>query len=106
MSLEQKIETLTASIDKLITALAAGGGKASTSKADSPKDDDYKAKHTHEEMKSLIKEIRDKKSPEAGVKVFKDITGKDKTAEITDPKQIDEVYEAAKKFLKELADDV
>lgn len=113
MSLEQKIEALTAAVEALTVAMKAGG--AASSSADKPtgtkttkttKTAEYEPKHSKEEMQAAMAEVKDK----LGVAKAKEIRGEvgkaDKLADITDPKVIDAVYEAAKAALEAEEEDV
>lgn len=113
MSLEQKIEALTAAVEAL-TAKMSGAGVAAPApapaaekpKAEKPKAAEYTPKHTKDEMTAALNEVKEK----FGTPVAKSIvteTGKAaKMAEISDPKLIDACYEAAKAKLAEANDDV
>lgn len=114
MSLEQKIEALTAAVEALTVAMKSGGA-ASASSADKPagtkttktaKAAEYEPKHSKEEMQAAMAEVKDK----LGVAKAKEIRGEvgkaDKLADITDPKVIDAVYEAAKAALEAEEEDV
>lgn len=106
MSLEQKIEALTAAVEALTVAMKAGG--AASSSADKPTGTkttkttkaEYVPQHSKEEMQAAMAEVKDK----LGVAKAKEIRGEvgkaDKLADITDPKVIDAVYEAAKAALE------
>lgn len=113
MSLEQKIEALTAAVEALTVAMKSGGA-ASASSADKPAGTkttkttkaEYEPKHSKEEMQAAMAEVKDK----LGVAKAKEIRGEvgkaDKLADITDPKVIDAVYEAAKAALEAEEEDV
>lgn len=106
MSLEQKIEELTAAVTALTAAMKGGAApaaakaeKASGAKAE--KAADYEAKHSREEMQAALGEVKEKCGTPAAKAIIKDVGGVDKMAEITDPKVIDKVYDAAKAKLEE-----
>jgi hypothetical protein len=108
MSLEQKIEELTAAVTALTAAMKAGGAapaSAKATKAEKPaaaeKPAGYEAKHSREEMQAALGEVKEKCGTPAAKAIIKDVGGVDKMAEITDPKVIDKVYEAAKAKLEE-----
>ncbi len=107
MSLEQKIEALTAAVETLTAAIKSGGvstGAAKPSKAEKPAAEPkgYEAKHTKEEMQAALGEVKEKAGAPVAKAIIKDVGKVEKMAEITDPKIIDEVYEAAKKKLAEI----
>jgi hypothetical protein len=104
MSLEQKIEALTAALEANTAALTksvggASGGTTTKTKKDEPKG--YAAKHSVEEMQAALQELKDKAGAPVAKGIVKEVGGKEKMAEITDPETIDKVYEAAKNKLKE-----
>lgn len=110
MSLEQKIEELTAAVTALTAAMKGGAApaaapaaakaeKASGAKAE--KAAGYEAKHSREEMQAALGEVKEKCGTPAAKAIIKDVGGVDKMAEITDPKVIDKVYDAAKAKLEE-----
>ena len=110
MSLEQKIEELTAAVTALTAAMkggaAAGAALAATkaekaSGAKAEKAAGYEAKHSREEMQAALGEVKEKCGTPAAKAIIKDVGGVDKMAEITDPKVIDKVYDAAKAKLEE-----
>lgn len=108
MSLEQKIEELTAAVTDLTAAMKTGGASAAASKATkaektaaAEKPAGYEAKHSREEMQAALGEVKEKCGTPAAKAIIKDVGGVDKMAEITDPKVIDKVYEAAKAKLEE-----
>lgn len=116
MSLEQKIEALTAAVEALTVAMKAGGAApAASASADKPaaatkatkatKAAEYEPKHSKEEMQAAMAEVKEK----LGVAKAKEIRGEvgkaDKLADITDPKIIDAVYEAAQAALAAGEDD-
>ena len=114
MSLEQKIEELTAAVTALTAAMKGGAApaaakaeKASDAKAEKASDAKaekaagYEAKHSREEMQAALGEVKEKCGTPAAKAIIKDVGGVDKMAEITDPKVIDKVYDAAKAKLEE-----
>lgn len=104
MSLEQAIEKLTAAVEANTAALKAGGGgkAAGTSSGASDKGDGgYKAKFDKAEMQTALNAVKEKHGTPAAKALIKEIGGADKMADITDPKKIDAVTEAAKKKLDE-----
>lgn len=115
MSLEQKIEALTAAVEALTVAMKAGGAApAASASADKPagtkttkttKAAEYEPKHSKEEMQAAMAEVKEK----LGVAKAKEIRGEvgkvDKLADITDPKIIDAVYDAAQAALAAGEDD-
>lgn len=112
MSLEQKIEALTAAVEALTAKMSGAAAApapapaAEKPKAEKPKAAEYTPKHTKDEMTAALNEVKEK----FGTPVAKSIvteTGKAaKMAEISDPKLIDACYEAAKAKLAEANDDV
>ncbi len=109
MSLEESILKLVAAIEANTAALGVvpAPGKAaapSTEKAAStskPAKAAYEAKHSHEEMAAALGEVKEKFGAPAAKAIIKETGGKDKMAEITDPKTIDAVYDAAKAKLED-----
>lgn len=102
MSLEQAIEKLTAAVEANTAALKAGGGaKGGSGKSETASDSGYKAKHDKAAMQAALNEVKEKLGTPAAKALIKDVGGADKMADITDPKKIDEVYEAAKKKLED-----
>lgn len=108
MSLEQAIAALTAAVEANTAALLKGGGasaSAGAEKAEGKTDKKVKAgyepKHTIEQMNALMNDVREKIGmPKA--KEIRDTVGKvAKLSELTDPKVIDAVAEAATKALAE-----
>jgi hypothetical protein len=110
MSLEQKIEALTAAVEALTAKMSSGSAGAPAAdkpaKATKTAAAEYTPKFTKDEMTAALNEVKEK----FGTPVAKEIvtgTGKaDKMANITDPKLIDACYEAAKAKMKEAEDDV
>lgn len=106
MSLEQKIEELTAAVTAL-TAAMKGGAAPAAAKAEKASDvkaekaAGYEAKYSREEMQAALGEVKEKCGTPAAKAIIKDVGGVDKMAEITDPKVIDKVYDAAKAKLEE-----
>lgn len=108
MSLEQKIEALTAAVEALTAKISgAAAAPAATSKpekaekATKAEPKGYEAQHTKEEMQAALGELKEKSGAPAAKAIIKEVGKADKMAEITDPKLIDAVYEAAKKALAE-----
>lgn len=109
MSLEESILKLAAAIEANTAALGvvAAPSKAaapSTEKAAStskPAKAAYEAKHSHEEMAAALGEVKEKFGAPMAKAIIKETGGKDKMAEITDPKTIDAVYDAAKAKLED-----
>lgn len=106
MSLENAIAALTAAVEANTAALLKGGGASATStagadKAEKKKAAAYEPKHTMEQMQALMNDVREKIGmPKA--KEIRDTVGKvAKLSELTDPKVIDAVAEAAEKALAE-----
>lgn len=111
MSLEESILKLVAAIEANTAALgvvpAAGKSAAapaaekaaSTTKPSKPAG--YTAQHSHEEMAAALGEVKEKFGAPAAKAIIKETGGKDKMAEITDPKTIDAVYDAAKAKLED-----
>lgn len=107
MSLEAKIEALTAAVEALTAkingaSVSAGSGKTETkTETKTEKKAEYKPKHTKEEMQALMADVRAKIGmPKA--KEIRDTVGKvEKIGDITDPKVIDAVYDAAEAALAE-----
>ena len=109
MSLEESILKLVAALEANTAAIgvvpAAGKAAApSTEKAAStskPAKAAYTAQHSHEEMAAALGEVKEKFGAPAAKAIIKETGGKDKMAEITDPKTIDAVYDAAKAKLED-----
>lgn len=109
MSLEDALKANTAALEANTAALLKSGGSASagsTKAADKPAASEYKAKHSLEEMQAIMGKYKEK----AGIEKAREIVqekGKVKTMkEITDPKAIDAVYDAAEAALKALEEDM
>lgn len=108
MSLEEALKANTAALEANTAALLKSGGSASagSTKADKPAASEYKPKHSLEEMQAIMGKYKEK----AGIEKAREIVqekGKVKTMkEITDPKAIDAVYEAAEAALKALEEDM
>ena len=110
MSLEESILKLVAAIEANTAALGvvpapskaaaapAGEKAASTTKPSKPAG--YTAQHSHEEMAAALGEVKEKVGAPAAKAIIKGVGGKDKMAEITDPKTIDATYDAAKEKLE------
>ncbi len=96
MSLETSIDALTKAIEANTAALKAGGGAPSSSASAG-----YTAKHDKSKMQAALSEVKEKLGTPAAKALIKDVGGKDKMADITDPSTIDKVYEAATKALAE-----
>lgn len=110
MSLEQALAENTAALQALTAALSKGGTSATDAKADKPKADKpkaaaYEAKHTKEEMQAAMQEVKEKCGMETAKKIRAEVAKVDKLAEVTDPKVIDAVYEAAKAAVAAKEDD-
>lgn len=106
MSLEDAIAKLTAALEANTAAHTGAGSKpaasaGTTTKAASTKAASYTAQHTHEEMAAALGEVKEKYGAPAAKAIIKEVGGKDKMAEITDPKTIDATYDAAKAKLSE-----
>ena len=106
MSIEEALSKLTAAVEANTAALL-GGAKAAapaSEKAASTgksKPAAYEAKHSHEEMAAALGEVKEKFGAPAAKAIIKETGGKDKMAEIVDPKAIDAVYDAAKAKLED-----
>jgi hypothetical protein len=103
MSLEQAIEKLTAAVEAntaVLKGAGAGSGKSSSTSSGN-KDSGYTAKHDKAAMQTTLNEVKEKHGTPAAKALIKEVGGADKMADITDPKKIDEVTEAAKKKLAE-----
>lgn len=112
MSIEQALAALTAAVEANTAALKAGGGAAAaTAKADKPAKEKaepkgYTAKHTKEEMMTVMNEVKEKIDA-ATAKGIRDEVGKvSKLSELVDAETIDKVYDAAKAALAKAEDDV
>lgn len=110
MSIEEALSKLTAAVEANTAARLGAGGKAAASttapekaaSASKPaKAAAYEAKHSHEEMAAALGEVKEKFGAPAAKAIIKETGGKDKMAEITDPKAIDAVYDAAKAKLED-----
>lgn len=108
MSIEEALSKLTAAVEANTAALLGGGKSAaapaaekaaSTTKPSKPAG--YTAQHSHEEMAAALGEVKEKFGAPAAKAIIKETGGKDKMAEITDPKTIDAVYDAAKAKLED-----
>ncbi len=113
MSLEQKIELLTAAVERLTAAMSNGAstGKADTAEKKTEKKTETKAtyepKHTMEELQALGAEIREKlgmdKAKELRTKHAGEVA---KLSEIKDPKVIDACFKAFSEALEAAAEEV
>ena len=109
MSLEESILKLVAAIEANTAALGvvpapSKAAAPSTEKAAStskPAKAAYEAKHSHEEMAAALGEVKEKFGAPAAKAIISETGGKAKMAEITDPKTIDAVYDAAKAKLED-----
>jgi hypothetical protein len=115
MSLEQRIEALTAAIEANTAALLGGAGKADKApaataekaaktekveKAAKTEKAAYEAKHTKTEALAAIDEVKVKKGVPAAKAIIKAV-GFDKLAEIVKPEDLDKLYEESKKALED-----
>lgn len=115
MSLELKIEALTVAIIALTAAMGNGasvaadkadaGEKPASTKGTGKGAVKYTPQHTIEEMQALLGELRDKSDAATAKAIIKSVGKADKMNEITDPKTVDAVYEAAKTKLEEIGGD-
>lgn len=116
MSLEQKIDELTAALQANTAALLGGGAKAdkpaATGKTDKPaatgkadKPAAYEAKHTKTEALAAIDEVKTKKGVPAAKAIIAAV-GFAKLNEITEPKDLDSLYDKAKEALGDGEDDM
>jgi hypothetical protein len=112
MSLEQALADNTAALQAMTAALLKGGtavpaadkpAKGSGEKAG--KAAAYEAKHSKEEMQAAMQELKEKCGMDAAKKVRAEVAKVDKLAEVTDPKVIDAVYDAAKAAIKAAEED-
>ena len=115
MSLEESILKLVAALEANTAAIglapAPSAGKAATpaatdkaaaSTSSKPaKPAAYEAKHSHEEMAAALGEVKERFGAPAAKAIISEVGGKAKMAEITDPKAIDAVYDAAKAKLED-----
>lgn len=106
MSLEQKIEALTAALEANTAALL-GGGKAAASITTGKKETAAGKKETVEkskstrskaEMQAAVNEVKEAKGTKAAKQIIADV-GFEKLAEVTEDKY-DALYDAAKKLLE------
>lgn len=115
MSLEQKIEALTAAIEANTAALLGGGAAkaekpaatekpAKTEKAAKVEKSAYEAKHTKSEALAAIEEVKTKKGVPSAKAIIKEV-GFDKLAEITKAEDLDKLYELSKTAMAEEAED-
>ncbi len=109
MSLEQAIAANTAAIEALTAvmskggaapAAAASGGRAKA--ADKPAA--YVAQHTVEEMQTVMNEVREKCGKDVAVELRNTVGKVAKLSEVSDPKVVDALYDAAKAKLKDAED--
>lgn len=110
MSLEQKIEALTAAIEANTAALKAAGGaaaapapeKAAAPKAEKPakaaKPAAYEAKHTKDQATAAVNEVKEKLGVAQAKAIIKKC-GAEKLSEITSDENIDKLYELSKEAL-------
>ena len=108
MSIEEALSKLTAAVEANTAALLGGGksaaapaGEKAASTTKPTKPAGYTAQHSHEEMAAALGEVKEKFGAPAAKAIIKETGGKDKMAEITDPKTIDAVYDAAKAKLED-----
>jgi hypothetical protein len=108
MSLEQKIEALTAAVEALTAKMsgASVGTPAATSKAAKAAAVEYTPKHTKDEMMVALNSVKEKFGQPVAKAIVVDIGKADKMANITDPKLIDAACDAALAKMKEAEDDV
>lgn len=107
MSIEQKIEALTAALEANTAALkAAGGTTAATKPAAAAKTVKEPAKpacvNTREAMQALLKKVKEEKSADDAKGIIKEVGGVEKMADIPEDK-IDAVFDAATAALEEEA---
>lgn len=119
MSLEQKIEALTAAIEAATAALSGGAGAktekpaatgkadkaATTGKAEKTEKAAYEAKHTKSEALAAIQEVKVNKGVPAAKAIIKAV-GFDKLDQITKDEDLDKLYELSKSAMEEAADDM
>lgn len=107
MSLEQALAENTAALKALTAALSKSGVASSTGSTTSTGktgDGDgkkYTPKHTKEEMQAAMAECKEKCGMDVAKKIRAEVAKVDKLAELTDPKTIDAVYDAAKAAIAE-----
>ena len=116
MSLEESILKLVAALEANTAAIGlapapsagkpaatpAATDKAAASTSSKPaKPAAYEAKHSHEEMAAALGEVKERFGAPAAKAIISEVGGKAKMAEITDPKAIDAVYDAAKAKLED-----
>lgn len=112
MSLEQAIAALTAAVEANTAAILKGGSAPAAAPAPAPaakakaEPKGYEAKHTADEMKAVLTQVKETLGTPIAKAIIKDVGGVDKLAEITDPKVIDACYEAGKAKLKEAEDNM
>lgn len=113
MSLEQKIEALTAAVEALTVAMKSGAPAASTGKTEAKADKpakaakaEYEPKRSKSDMQAALSEVKEKFGlPEARAIIEKFSPKGTKMGEIADAKIIDETYAAAKAKLEEEEDE-
>lgn len=109
MSLEDAIVKLTAAVEANTAALKAGGGTSAsstkTTKTESAGSASYTPKHDKSKMTAALSEVKEKFDAATAKGIIKNVGKADKMADITDPKLIDETYEAAVAKLAEKKDD-
>lgn len=64
-------------------------------RASAPKDDAYTPKYSQSEMQAAVNEVKNELGTAEAKQLIKD-AGHDRLADVTDPKKIDELYEAAR----------
>lgn len=104
MSFDKLITDLIEAVNKNTEALKAGGGKGGSSSSGSSSNSTAQ-KHTKAEMQAVLQELKEKKSADDAKKVIKETGGVAKMADIPDDK-IDAVYDAAKKILAKVDDEM
>lgn len=110
MSLEQKIEALTAAIEANTAALLAGGTAtpaaaapkaAKAEKAEkAPKAEEYTPKHTESEAKAAIEKVKVDKGVPAAKAIIKAV-GFDKLADIKKAEDWDKLFDKCEEALAE-----
>lgn len=116
MSLEQKIEALTAAVEANTAALLGGAKvekpaatekatKVEKTSAKAEKPAAYEAKHTKSEALAAIDKVKTDKGVPAAKAIIKEV-GFDKLAEIVKPEDLDKLYELSKAAMEEAEDDM
>lgn len=106
MSLEQKIEALTAAVEALTAKIngaataAAPAPAPAAAKAEKPAKAEYTPKHSKDDMTAALNEVKEKFGTPVAKAIVTEVGKAAKMAEITDPKLIDACYEAAKAKLE------